>query len=244
VERNVRRTVLLLVIALTLGVGLLAPGTLPADPFVRGDVDTNSSLDMADAVRLFGYLFRGSPRSLSCADAADANDIGEVDISDGIYILNYLFAGGPEPPPPFRVCGSDPTEDAVDCRVYRPCLGPFCEKTSFRSAYVDAGGHSLWTEAQGQGCPGIVLDSGPGDDRRSWDPVVNGVSRIGRSLRYDRAGLGGIKEFLLVPPGPLPDVPIAVLTGLNSDLGELFSSEVEAALGLLWDEAHEELAAP
>ena len=74
---------------------------------------------MADAVRIFGYLFLGDTDP-SCLDATDANDSGEVDISDGVYVLSFLFTGGREPPAPYPNPGLDPTQDSLDCRAPPP----------------------------------------------------------------------------------------------------------------------------
>ncbi len=92
----------------------------PPTPFQRGDSNSDSSLDIADAIFTLSYLFAQGP-SPSCLDAADANDDGAVDLADGIFILQSLFAIGPAIPPPYPGCGVDPTVDELDCLEYRPC---------------------------------------------------------------------------------------------------------------------------
>jgi hypothetical protein len=79
-------------------------------------VDGNARIEMADAIQTFGYLFLGSPTSLGCWDAADANDSGGVDLSDGVFTLQYLFSGGgPHPSPGPETCGPDtPRRRRVD----------------------------------------------------------------------------------------------------------------------------------
>jgi hypothetical protein len=75
---------------------------------------------------LLGHLFLGSPSSLLCADAADANDDGALDVTGAVVILSYLFQGGVEIPAPGAVgqeCGPDPSGDALanaEC-VYDAC---------------------------------------------------------------------------------------------------------------------------
>jgi len=81
-----------------------------AQPFLRGDGNSDGRLDIADGIFIFNYLFLQGPEP-DCLDAADANDDGAVDGSDGIYIINYQFLDGPPPPPPFPETGLDPTED-------------------------------------------------------------------------------------------------------------------------------------
>jgi len=84
-------------------------------PFLRGDVNMDGVINMADANYLLAALFvAGSPQPPS-QDAADANDSGSVEIADAMYILNYLFSNGPQPPAPFPAPGQDPTPDGLGC---------------------------------------------------------------------------------------------------------------------------------
>ncbi len=72
---------------------------------VPGDSDQSGSLDLSDAISLFGTLFQGSPERFPCGDGSpsdsgnkallDWQDDGTVDISDGIAALRFLFLGGP-----------------------------------------------------------------------------------------------------------------------------------------------------
>jgi hypothetical protein len=82
---------------------------------VGGKNSAEDDVNMADAVRILGYLFLGAPESLPCLDAADVNDSGIVDITDAIYLLGYLFLGTAEPPAPFGFCGYDPPGDDLEC---------------------------------------------------------------------------------------------------------------------------------
>ncbi len=88
--------------------------------FRRGDSNTDSTLNIADAVFTLMYLFASGPAP-ACEDAADANDDGPVDLADSVYILQNLFANGPAIPPPYPGCGIDPTIDDLDCAEYQPC---------------------------------------------------------------------------------------------------------------------------
>ena len=82
-------------IAVMIVCGLLTTGWVIAgggsEAFVRGDSNSDSSVDIADAIFTLEFLF-GSGTAPSCADAADANDDGGVDISDAIVTLDYLFS--------------------------------------------------------------------------------------------------------------------------------------------------------
>lgn len=81
-------------------------------PFVRGDANGDSRVDISDAIAALNYLFLGSA-DLSCPDAADADDSGDLNITDAIRILEYLFQGGAAFPPPFPASGPDPTPDSL-----------------------------------------------------------------------------------------------------------------------------------
>ncbi|OUU23872.1 MAG: hypothetical protein CBC13_04620, partial [Planctomycetia bacterium TMED53] len=88
--------------------------------FVRGDVNDDGGINIADAVSLLAGLFTGG--LLPCADAADANDDGSTNIADAVYVLANLFSGGPGMPAPTGpACGPDPTTDALDCASYNSC---------------------------------------------------------------------------------------------------------------------------
>ena len=64
IQDQLRRVPLLLLI------GLLPCSTLPSASFIRGDVDENRDHEITDGIRIFGYLFLGSPTELPCLDAA------------------------------------------------------------------------------------------------------------------------------------------------------------------------------
>src|SRR6266540_6492426 len=97
---------------LNIGATVLAlsmiPTTLPAAWFVRGDVNASGAINVADAVVVLEYLFRGKTGP-ACLDRLDANDDGGVDIVDPVAILLWLFAQGSPPRPPFPAAGTDPT---------------------------------------------------------------------------------------------------------------------------------------
>ena len=81
-------------------------------PFIRGDSDGDTAVNITDAIVTLRYLFLGGEPAL-CVDAMDANDDGRVDVSDASYELNFLFLGGPDIPAPYPVAGRDPTEDLL-----------------------------------------------------------------------------------------------------------------------------------
>lgn len=96
----------------------------PSPTFTRGDVNADGTVMLTDAIRILNYLFAGGVAP-ECLDAADADDSGFVDIGDATRLLNYLYLGNvAPPPPPFGVCGPDPTPDQLRCGSFSACLAP------------------------------------------------------------------------------------------------------------------------
>jgi hypothetical protein len=89
--------------------------------FVRGDVNADAVVNIADAVSLLNYLFR-SGKEPACLESANLNDDAAVNIADVIYSLGYLFRSDKAPKAPFPSCGSDPTPGGtIDCKSFGPC---------------------------------------------------------------------------------------------------------------------------
>lgn len=91
-----------------------------AGDFIRGDCNADSTVNVADAIRILAFLF-GGDSAPPCADACDCNDDGQVNIADAIAKLGFLFGAGPPPPPPFPNCGPDPNPDGLGCSAFPPC---------------------------------------------------------------------------------------------------------------------------
>ena len=72
-------------------------GIQPGASVFHGSANGDSRLDLADAVYLLNWLFRGGP-DLPCQLAGDANGDCALDESDAIFIINYLFLDGDAPP--------------------------------------------------------------------------------------------------------------------------------------------------
>ena len=87
--------------------------------FQRGDVDADSSVNLADPLSLLNHLFLRASEP-PCQKAADANDDGRLNLADAIGILLHLFQdGGPLPEP--TGCGLDPTDDKLTCESSPGC---------------------------------------------------------------------------------------------------------------------------
>ena len=64
--------------------------------FIPGDASGDAVVDIADAVYLINYMFKGGPAP-AALDAGDANCDSMIDIADAVYLINYMFKGGPQP---------------------------------------------------------------------------------------------------------------------------------------------------
>ncbi len=89
--------------------------------FVRGDVNADGKVDIADPIYLLSALFRNGSE-LPCGKAADGNDDGTVDLPDAVALIEYFFSCGAAPPAPFPECGEDQTADELGCDSFSPCL--------------------------------------------------------------------------------------------------------------------------
>jgi hypothetical protein len=76
-------------------------------PFVRGDADLDSQINITDAVVVLLYLFAGSTQPRDCRDAMDVDDNGALEVTDAMRILGYLFLDAAPPAAPFPACGVD-----------------------------------------------------------------------------------------------------------------------------------------
>jgi hypothetical protein len=72
------------------------PVTLTVASFTCGDANSDGDVNVADAVMLINYIFKGGPAPASL-QAADANGDGGVDVADAVYLIYYVFNGGPPP---------------------------------------------------------------------------------------------------------------------------------------------------
>ena len=84
--------------------------------FHRADSNGDGQVDLADGIFTLNFLFLGGRRP-SCSDAADADDGGGIELTDAVFTFTFLFLGGGSPPEPGPdVCGTDPTDDEIDCQ--------------------------------------------------------------------------------------------------------------------------------
>jgi hypothetical protein len=87
--------------------------------FVRGDINRDGQVTLADASYAIDFLFFGAPAP-GCFDAADIGDDGQirtVGLGEAEPLLDWLFRAAPSLPlpAPFPAAGVDPTMDPLNC---------------------------------------------------------------------------------------------------------------------------------
>ncbi len=88
--------------------------TFGPSPYVRGDMNTDGVVDIADVFTAEDYLFLGGEEP-QCVAALDSNNDDQLDIADLIFLLSYLFLSGDEPQAPFPNCGPAPDDIEFGC---------------------------------------------------------------------------------------------------------------------------------
>ncbi|MDE0960402.1 MAG: hypothetical protein OSB09_06450 [Planctomycetota bacterium] len=86
-------------------------------PFLRGNCNGNSGVNIADGIWMLQELHLGGA-SGTCAEACDANGDGGYDTADAIYVIYYRLLDGPAPTAPFPDCGA---VAGVDCDATNYC---------------------------------------------------------------------------------------------------------------------------
>ncbi len=64
---------------------------------LRGDVNRDWVINVADVVYLINYLFIGGPAPVPILQVGDVNCDTVINVTDVVYLINYLFIGGPPP---------------------------------------------------------------------------------------------------------------------------------------------------
>lgn len=71
-------------------------GNVTIAPIACGEASGDHTVNIADAVYLISYIFKGGPPPEPIC-IGDADGDGAVNIADGVYLINYIFQGGPDP---------------------------------------------------------------------------------------------------------------------------------------------------
>ena len=64
--------------------------------YVCGDANSDSTTNVADAVFVINYAFKGGPAPTP-PEAGDSNCDLDTNVGDAVYIINYVFRAGPAP---------------------------------------------------------------------------------------------------------------------------------------------------
>ena len=75
-----------------------------APSFVRGDCNSDGTVNISDATCILNWLFAGQADP-GCVAAMNTTGDDAANISDATYLLNHLFSEGPAPVAPFPDCG-------------------------------------------------------------------------------------------------------------------------------------------
>ena len=88
----------------------------PSPPFLRGDCNGDSDVNVADAACSLNYMFGGATEP-GCFAALNTNGDDDVNIADPVSLLNFLFGGGPMITAPFPNCGPGllPADPVLGC---------------------------------------------------------------------------------------------------------------------------------
>ncbi|MAJ29388.1 hypothetical protein CBD41_08285 [bacterium TMED181] len=97
----------------------LVDGSIALNPvvtvdFIRGDVNGDSIVNIADAIWIIYELFLNGPAT-NCPIASDANNDGVGDLADTSFIIMHRFMGGAAPAAPFPDCGQVSGQAPEDC---------------------------------------------------------------------------------------------------------------------------------
>jgi len=65
-------------------------------PVACGDAENDDAINLADAVYIINYIFKGGPAPEPlCLGDTDGDDL--TNLADAVYLVNYVFKGGPPP---------------------------------------------------------------------------------------------------------------------------------------------------
>jgi len=94
------------------------------------------------------------------------------------------------------------------------CINIIVAQTEFHPTgrLVDAGGHKLHINVIGKGSPTVIFENGSGDFSFIWSLVQPDVSKITRTVSYDRAG------YAWSEPGPTPRTAHQISAELHTAL--------------------------
>ncbi len=73
-------------------------GAIEIQSYIRGDIDGNGEINIADLVALVDYMFNQGAVP-DPYEAGNIDGINDINIADLVYMVDYMFNEGPPPPP-------------------------------------------------------------------------------------------------------------------------------------------------
>lgn len=102
----------------TYEITLTGAAPIPFAPaFLRGDANSDGTIDISDAIYTLLWLFVDDSVVPGCSRALDFDDDGRVVVADALGLLFHLLRGAPPPARPFPFCRRDPTLDGLSCEA-------------------------------------------------------------------------------------------------------------------------------
>jgi hypothetical protein len=235
---------------------LLAEPSAASASFLRGDVDADGVVTLADAVLVFQAVVAHA--ELPCPDAADFSDNGLVQLGDAGLIAEFVLGSG-APPSPFPEAGADPTEDGLSCAELPPqqieedpashyslaILPPLGGQPGFRlrvsleSSAPLLGGSFVVDLPEGWGTEAKVLEARPGLElaaKLRQDGIV--AAEIGADDKLRCVWLLTRSEFgaTLAPGASRPLLDLMICPG--AALAGEYHVEVASGADIVTEEAH------
>src|SRR2546422_654091 len=139
---------------LALSIALLFPSFAAGQEFIRGDVNGDGKVSLADMHFLWRLFLLGGDLS-GCLNAGDVNDDGCFDLSDPGYLFKTLRAGN-YLPPPFPEIGPDPTPN--NCTKWPVPWPTDCESYGGRGPLVDGSAKLMVLDAVASGGADNTVD--------------------------------------------------------------------------------------
>lgn len=93
---------------------------LSTPSFIRGDANSDSGVDLGDAIWLLNFVFQGGAAP-PCEKAGDTNGDQILDVGDAIFLISFIFSDGVDPPAPYPSCGVDVAPSPLCCLQSSSC---------------------------------------------------------------------------------------------------------------------------
>jgi hypothetical protein len=169
---------------------------------LRGDANDDNRINVADAVFLVSFVFKGEDAPLTLK-SGDANSDGKINVGDAVYIVNFIFRNGP-PPAAYKSAVGHPV--VVSCNLIESVDGRWIEICL--DAEQDIGGVQIeFSKPSGKNVTGAVETAGRGENIPVYFLEDQSSIKIGMidlvSGRLIPPGKGAIARIPIHEPGQL-----------------------------------------